>query len=224
MHSQSTSHRNVASLLRPWVRGFAGLMLLAVLGACGFHLKGVSPLPFDTLYTNIPENSAFGAQIRRAIIAASPNTRFVSKVSEAQARLTQLSNTQYLREVSLNAQGQVEEYELNLRFTFQLTDDKGHLILPPTALEAVREIPYDSTALQAKQGEIGNLYIEMQQSLVDRVVRRLTSPEVTKAFQNPQNLPQTEPGNPGPAQQNEYRSPIPTPLSIPGAAPGTGIN
>lgn len=219
-----TARPTAASLSRHWVRGLACLALFTVLGACGFHLKGVTPLPFDTLYTNIPENSAFGAQVRRAIRAASPNTRFVSEPGKAKARLTQLANTQSMREVSLNPQGQVEEYELNLTFVFQLTDDKGHLVLPPTTLEAIREIPYDSSALQAKQGEIGTLYIEMQQSLVDRIVRRLASPEVTKAFNNPEDLPITEPGTPAPINpQDNYRSPIPTPLSIPGAAPGTGM-
>ncbi|MCI2807177.1 LPS-assembly lipoprotein LptE [Eoetvoesiella caeni] len=224
MHSQHTAYRTAATLSRHWVRGLACLTLFAVLGACGFHLKGVTPLPFDTLYTNIPENSAFGAQIRRAIRAASPNTRFVSEPGEARARLTQLANNQSMREVSINPQGQVEEYELNLTFVFQLTDDKGHLVLPPTTLETIREIPYDSGALQAKQGEIGTLYIEMQQSLVDRIVRRLTAPEVSKAFNNPEDLPIAEPTAPAArTPPNTYQSPIPTPLSIPGAAPGTGM-
>lgn len=223
MHNRHTAHLIAISPSRPWLRGLAGLILLAALSACGFHLKGATPLPFSTIYTNIPENSAFGAQLRRAVMAASPNTRFVSDPTQAQARLTQLANTQYLREVSINAQGQVEEYELNLNFVFQLTDNKGHLVLPPTTLEASREIPYDSGLLQAKQGEIGSLFTEMQQSLVDRIVRRLTAPEVINAFNNPEDLPITQPGTPAPSAPSR-QSPIPTPLSIPGAAPGTGIN
>src|SRR3546814_9748000 len=44
------------------IRGSVCLTLCLLLAACGFHLRGTSPLPFDTLYTNIPQNSEFGAR------------------------------------------------------------------------------------------------------------------------------------------------------------------
>jgi LPS-assembly lipoprotein len=223
MHKQHATRRPSFPPLLFWARGLAGLMLLAILGACGFHMKGVSPLPFNTIYTNIPANSDFGARLRRAIVAASPSTRFVSEPGQADVRLTQLSNTQSLRDVSINAQGQVDEYELSLHFVFQLTDKNGHLIMAPTTLEAVQEIPYDSTALQAEQGEIGGLFTQMQQSLVDRAVRRMTSPDVIKAYHNPDSLPVTEPGTPAPVNQNNFNPMVPNPLTSPGAAPGSGL-
>src|SRR5690606_32118098 len=107
---------------RQCARVLACMGLCLLLLACGFRMKGVAPLPFNTLYTNIPENSEFGANLRRAIMASSPATRFVSEPMQAQARLTQLLNHQSLRELSIDPQGQVEEYELNLEFVFQLTD------------------------------------------------------------------------------------------------------
>src|SRR5690606_17577954 len=169
--------------------GIVCVTLCLVLAACGFKMKGVSPLPFTTLYTNIAENSAFGANIRRAIIASSPQTRFVSEPADAQARLIELANNQSLRELSLDAQGRVEEYELNLEFIFQLTDAKGHVILPPTTLRSTRELPYDDSVVQAKQGEINTVFKRMQQLLIDRIVRHLASPDVREAFVQAQNLP-----------------------------------
>ena len=222
MHSLQSKPSLLIVSSQQWLRRFACLALCALLAACGFQLKGISPLPFTTIYTNIPENSAFGAKIRRYIVASSPNTRFVSDPADAQARLTQLANTQTLREVSINARGEVEEYELNLDFVFQLTDAQGRLVLPPTTLQATREVPYDSGLLQAKEGEIGSLFLEMQQSLVDRVVRRLSSPEVTEAFKNAEHLPvdlrpeTTEPQNPrGPTQ-------APSPIGSPNLMRGIG--
>jgi LPS-assembly lipoprotein len=171
------------------LRWFVAVGLLVLLTACGFRLKGQTPLPFQTIYTNIAENSAFGAQLRRVIRATSPDTRFIDEPKEAQVRLTQLSLTRGLEEVSISVEGQVEEYELSVTIIFQLTDAQGHILLPPTTLSTTREIPYDSGALQAKQGEIGSLYVEMQQSLIDRMVRRITSPEVMNAYENSENLP-----------------------------------
>lgn len=177
---------------RHTVRGLACIALCLLLAACGFRMKGVSPLPFTTLYTNIAENSEFGAGLRRAVVASSPATRFVDEPADAQARLTQLVNRQSLRELSIDAEGQVEEYELNLEFVFQLTDDKGHLVLPPTTLRSIRELPYDPNVVQAKEGEIAMVFKEMRQSLIDQIVRRLSAPEVTEAFEQAATLPANE--------------------------------
>src|SRR5690606_40090107 len=68
---------------------FAVLGISVLLAACGFRLKGATPLPFQTLYTNIAENSSFGMAMRRAIMAASPGTRIVRSeehTSELQSR------------------------------------------------------------------------------------------------------------------------------------------
>ena len=202
------------------LRGFVCVALCALLVACGFKLRGTSPLPFDTLYTNIAENSEFGAQMRRAIEASSPNTRFVDKPADAQAKLIQLANNQSLREVSINAQGLVEEYELNLSFVFELIDAKGHILLPPTTLNSSQDMPYDPNAIQAKQGEIGTMFKQMQKSLVDRVVRRLSSPDVTEAAKNLDKQPIEENPNGSSRYQNP---PKPTPWITPRISPGTGL-
>ena len=186
------SHHTLSGPSRRFSTGLrllACVGLVALLTACGFRLRGQTPLPFDTLYTNISDNTAFGARLRRAIMATSPETRFTSDAGQAKARLTELANVQSLNEVSISVQGQIEEYEVRIDFTFQLTDARGHVILSPTTLTAIREIPYDSSALQAKQGEINALYVEMQKSLVDRIVRRITAPDVRAAFETPDDLP-----------------------------------
>src|SRR5690606_18670378 len=174
------------------LRGLLCIALCLLLAACGFKMKGPSPLPFKTIYTNIAENSEFGASLRRAIVASSPGTRFVTEPSEAEALLLQLANNQNLREVSIDAQGRVEEYELNLEFVFELTDAKRRIVLPPTTLRATREIPYDDSIVQAKQGEIENVFRLMRQSLVERMLRLLSSPDVTAAFRNAESLPVDE--------------------------------
>ncbi len=205
MHSRLTAvgiHRSTA---QQWLRLSVCVALCIVLVACGFRLKGVAPLPFSTLYTNISENSAFGANLRRAITASSPGTRVVNDPQDAQARLIQLANQQTRRELSIDAEGQVEEYELNLEFVFQLTDAQGRIILPTTALRAFREVPYDPDNAQAKQDEIRMIFEDMQQSMVARVVRRLSSPDVIEAFEEAQALP--APDNP--------QDPVGTPYPLP---------
>ena len=160
-----------------WLLRGACLALFMLISACGFTLRGVTPLPFDTLYVGIPDYTQFGADVRRALRAASPNTKLVATPKEAQAILQEVSNTRALREVSLNAQGRVEEYELGINYTFRLIDAKGRALIPDTTLSIYREMPYDDQIVQAKQGQIETLYIAMQRDLVSRLLRRMTAPE-----------------------------------------------
>ncbi|HCW16451.1 LPS assembly lipoprotein LptE [Achromobacter sp.] len=162
----------------------ACLALFMLLSACGFALRGVTPMPFKTLYVGIPDNTQFGADVRRSLRAASPDTKLVDTPKEAQAILQQVSDSRTLREVSLNAQGRVEEYELGINYTFRLIDNKGRALIPDTTLSIYREMPYDDQVVQAKQGQIDTLYKAMQRDLVARVLRRMTAPDVRRAFEN----------------------------------------
>ncbi|WP_241061069.1 LPS assembly lipoprotein LptE [Achromobacter xylosoxidans] len=167
-----------------WLLRGACLALFILLSACGFALRGVTPMPFSTLYVGIADNTQFGADVRRALRAASPDTKLVASPKDAQAILQEVSNTRALREVSLNAQGRVEEYELGINYTFRLIDAQGRALIPDTTLSIYREMPYDDQIVQAKQGQIETLYIAMQRDLVSRLLRRMTAPEVRKAFEN----------------------------------------
>ena len=106
-----------------------------------------------------PRSSAPTCAVR---CAASPNTKLVNSPKEAQAILQQVNDARSLREVSLNAQGRVESYELGINFTFRLIDAKGNALIPDTTLSIYREMPYDDQIVQAKQGQIETLYKAMQ--------------------------------------------------------------
>lgn len=183
-------HESMPSCNRPrhpgapgpaWLRAACAVLLLGALAACGFQMRGTTPLPFDTLYVDIPDNTRFGADVRRAIEAVSPATRLVQAPEDGQAQLQQLEQRRERREVSLNAQGRVEEYELSIHFRFRLVDSVGQVLIPDTLLVATRDMQYDAQVVQAKEGEMQTLYEDMQRSLVDRIVRRLTAPDVQEA-------------------------------------------
>lgn len=182
MDATKTSSARVSARHRAlWLLAIA-LLMLAV-SACGFKLQGSTPLPFDTLLMKVPENSAFGADLRRSIKAASPNTTLVEQPDLAyDAVLQQISETRDAREVSLNAQGRVEEYELTLTYTFNVITPAGDIILPNTTLRVVRNLPFDDRVVQAKEGEEATLFQQMQASLVSRIVRRISAPDVTKRY------------------------------------------
>ncbi len=172
--------------------GLGGLGLFLLIQGCGFRLQEASPLPFTTLYTNISLNSAFGAQLERILRANSPTLQFVSDRNDAQASLIQLQNRRITRDVALDPQGNVEEYQLNLHFRFELLDAEGRKILPPTTLLVTRYLPNDPNATQAKDSERDQMYASMEEDLIERLTRRLTAPDVSSRFDDLQEQPVTE--------------------------------
>ena len=168
--------------VRLLVLGLIGVLLTG----CGFKMQGVTPMPFDSLAVTIPQNSQFGADVRRAIRAASPNTVIIESSADSktvpQARLEQISEVRNSRIVSLNAQGKPEEYELTLVYTFRLVNAKNQIILPDTTLSAARAMPFDERVVQAKGGEAAPLYRDMHKSFVARMMRRLTAPDIKQRW------------------------------------------
>lgn len=244
---RSCFSRSLAQLGRWIIVGMTGL----VLAGCGFKMQGSTPLPFDSLHITIPQNSQFGADVRRAIRAASPNTRLIElndiqvrprdmkededvedKATQdnikakqvrklAQARLEQLGEERQTRIVALNAQGKVEEFELTLKFTFRLVNAKDQIILPATTLTASRSMPFDERVVQAKEGEAATLFRDMQKSLVTRIVRRITAPDITQRWETVSKAkgeeaeeietvaPVNEPSVVPPMWQNPSLTPVP---------------
>ena len=220
---------------RSIVRVLLGLMTL-VLAGCGFKMQGVTPMPFDSLAITIPQNSQFGADVRRAIRAASPGIVIIepSPVKPVvpgekpvidpktipQARLEQVSEVRNSRIVSLNARGKPEEFELTLVYTFRLVTAKNQIILPETTLSAARAMPFDERVVQAKEGEAVTLYRDMQKSLVARMMRRLTAPDIKQRWN------EIQASTPAEQENIETATPIqapagnlPTPWQIPSLTP-----
>lgn len=202
------------------IRVLSRVRLLAVslacmlgLSACGFHLKGATPLPFRTIYTNINLDTDFGARLKRTTESNSPDTRFVATLSQADVYLHQVSESQNMRQISIDPDGRVEEYELDLDFTFELLDRTGHVLLAPTTLRSVREIPYNDRIVQAKESEIVRTFRNMRNGLVDRILRRLSAPDVQSAYRNAVQQPNV------PVPQATTRPPastVPVPSPLPG--------
>ena len=215
---------------RSIMRVLLGLMTLLLAG-CGFKMQGVTPMPFDSLAITIPQNTQFGADVRRAIRAASPGIVIIepsaiqpSVKTVPQARLEQVSEVRNSRIVSINARGKPEEFELTLVYTFRLVNAKNQIILPDTTLSAARAMPFDERVVQAKEGEAVTLYRDMQKSLVARMMRRLTAPDIKQRWDEIQastpaeeeNIETATPIQAPPANlPSPWQNPSLTPLPIP---------
>ncbi|WP_051532350.1 LPS assembly lipoprotein LptE [Brackiella oedipodis] len=178
------AHKLANSFYLSWHRAFILLMLvsLSLLSACGFHLRGTTELPFKTVATNINKNSEFGNHLLRRLKATSPNTDFVAENANADVIFHEINSQAVQREMSLDDNGRVSEYELSYIYQFQLTDRSGQILLPPTEIITHHLLPYDEDQSDADGQLQAYLYKTMSLNIADQIVRYVTAPKVIQRY------------------------------------------
>lgn len=150
----------------------SALTAAALLGGCGFRLRGPQPLAFATLHVGVSEFSDLGATLRRQV-ATSGTTTVVEDPAQAEARLQILANARTREILSLTGAGKVREYQLGQRIRFRLIDKAGGELIPPTVISARREYTFSDEEVLGKEQEEALLYRDMQADLVQQLMRRL---------------------------------------------------
>ncbi|HNJ76996.1 MAG: hypothetical protein E6R10_05675 [Rhodocyclaceae bacterium] len=144
-----------------------------LLAACGFQLRGAYTLPYESLHIALPDASVIGAGLKRQIRAGG-GTRLVEK-EEAQAILLQVTELRERQILSLSASGRVREVRLRFRYAFRVVDPKGRDLVQTTGIEITRDLTYDDSAVLAKEQEEQVLWRDMENDLVQQILRRLST-------------------------------------------------
>jgi LPS-assembly lipoprotein len=151
----------------------AAFLLLSLLAACGFNLRGSVDLPFDTLY--MPNaTSGIALDLKRQIQSGSA-TRVVDDPKTAQARLQFTEESRVKEILSLTTAGRVREYRLRYRVSFRVDDSKGGTFVPASTVALQRDLTYDDSVALAKEGEEELLFRDMQNDMVQQILRRLVA-------------------------------------------------
>lgn len=141
--------------------------------ACGFQLRGAATLPFETLY--VPgATSGIALDLKRNIQSGSA-TRVVDDPKAAEALLQFSEETRSKEILSLSTAGRVREFRLIYRVRFRVADAKGGEFLPPSTVMLARSVTYDDAAALAKEAEEQLLYRDMQNDMVQQIMRRLAA-------------------------------------------------
>lgn len=150
---------------------------LASLGGCGFALRKAPSFAFTTLYSPLPESSPLGVELRRSL-ESTGKVKVITDArqsNQAQVVLEVLADQREKSVLSLNASGQVREFQLRLRFGFRLRTLAGKELIPATELVLQRDISFNESAVLAKEAEEGLLYRDMQSDIVQQIMRRLAA-------------------------------------------------
>jgi LPS-assembly lipoprotein len=158
------------------MRKLLPLFLLLTLASCGFHLRGQQKLPFERIAIS-PADSPLALDLRREITEGN-EARVVNAPDKVSYRLQILSEVRDRIILSLDATGQVREYELRYKVVFRLLDPKGEVVIPRSELFLTRLLSYDISEILAKESEASLLYRNMRQDAADQIVRRLVAARI----------------------------------------------
>jgi LPS-assembly lipoprotein len=164
----------------------AAAMLCMALAACGFHLRGQASLPFDSLY--VSGAPVFANQIARSVRAGS-HTRVTDNPKDAQVTLQILSELRERVILSLSAAGRVREITLRYSVIYRLTDAKGIEYIPASQIVLRRDITYSDSDVLGKEQEEALLYRDMQNDVVQQMVRRLQVAKLDLGGPPPKDTP-----------------------------------
>lgn len=155
----------------------AALGLAGSLAACGFALKGATPMPFASIFIDATEKGPVVTAFRRHL-ADSPGLQVLELAEErerAQVRLRIDSDGRQQRNIGANTYGLTRERQLSTTFTYSLEAANGQPLGEAVSLSQHRDINYDESLALSKEAEEDMLYQDMAEDLAAQVMRRLAA-------------------------------------------------
>ena len=171
---------------RLFMNGLLSIMMLTVVTACGFHLRGAFELPkeMSAVYLQAKNaNSELLLDIKRTL--KTNGSVVVDDASKATASLKIKSEKQTQRVISVDNNGRASEYELKFEVVYSLSTisktEKNTIRIKDRKLELIRDYLYDSTAVLGSGREKATLIRDMQ-----RDASRLMMLQIQAAYRKSQ--------------------------------------
>jgi LPS-assembly lipoprotein len=148
--------------------------LALILGACGFHLQGHTPLPgvVKTPFVEAPDRqSDFVASLRHELLTN--GAQLMPDKAKSSAVISVLQDQMVRRVVSVSASNQPNQYEITYTVRVSVTAGEKEL-LPAQDVIETRTYSFSEPLLLAKGHEEDVLREDMARALADRVMRLLS--------------------------------------------------
>jgi LPS-assembly lipoprotein len=142
-----------------------------LLASCGFHMRGAATYTFQTIYVNATGSPLLGNILRMAL-ADTGSARVVDDPKAAQVIIDIPLVVDDKQVLSLSQSGAVREYELIKRVSFRLHDADGNDWLPAGEVSVRRTYTFNETEVLARDAQEQRLLREMQQDVVQQLIRR----------------------------------------------------
>lgn len=150
-------------------------LVAATAAGCGFKLRTSPTFAFQTLAVTPERNGLVAADLIRyfgkAIVPLVPTPGTVPP----QVIVDILQEVRDKNVVGVNASGQVREFQLRLRLLFRVRMPNGRELIVPTEISQQRDISFNESAVLAKEAEEVLLFRDMQNDILQQLLRRLAA-------------------------------------------------
>lgn len=154
---------------RTWL---AAALPLAAAG-CGFKLRGAAELQFDSIaLTGFAPRSSLAQQLRRTLARS---VTVLDGPDRAEVVLQATTDQRTRKAAAFTASGQVREIQLRTIFEYRAHTPAGRELLAPARIEQYRDMTYVEAKTLGKEQEEEALFREMQDEIVQQVLRRLSA-------------------------------------------------
>ncbi len=150
-------------------------LAVLALGGCGFKLRGDQNYSFQTIAVMPQPGSAIAVQLRRSFGDSVRVLAPEAPLAQAQVVIDILQEQREKIVVGINSSGQVREFQLRIRVKFRVRTPQGLELTPPTDILQQRDISFSESAVLAKEAEDALLYRDMQNDIVQQLMRRLAT-------------------------------------------------
>jgi LPS-assembly lipoprotein len=154
--------------------GVLGLMLVAALGGCGFHLRTSNlAASMESFYVVAPGSNPIASPLRTALRQVGVTQADTAANAEIVVRL--LNAQRERRSISVTGQARAAEYELTLGVQYQVFDGAGNELVAPRWARSVRVYEVDRINIVGSSAEQALLEGEMRNDLIAQIVRTLNA-------------------------------------------------
>lgn len=156
-------------------------LISCFLSGCGFHLQGQMSLapPLQRIYLQTTDPYGLLARHLRQYLHAS-HVEVVNSIADADAALVILQNDETDVLLSVNSTQQTRQFNLILNVTFEITDNKGAILVIPQVMSESRTITTQSNLILGSSNEANLFYQQMKRAIAYKIVMRIASKDITE--------------------------------------------
>ncbi len=154
---------------------FVSLLLLTLAG-CGFHLRSAADLSSNIKVLRIDGISSergIGLTLKRALMAN--GVVVVDKLNNEASILKVVDHEFDRRVLSVGSSAKVSEYELYAKLVFTVLDKDGNILADQQAVQAQRDYQFNEDEVLGRESEEQYLREQLDQQLIQSVMRRLSA-------------------------------------------------
>jgi len=147
-----------------------------LLVACGFHVRGSSPLPAEMSVTYISGTVEFDAlydDLRTAL--ESQGSRVTQERDKATAVINILENKSSTNVLTVNLSGKALEYLIRQSIHFEVTAADGHMLIDKQSVTASRTMKFNSNSVLSSEREWETIRRELTRDVVNLAMLRITA-------------------------------------------------